>query len=90
MQCSAISKPVGKVLLDVPQIVKYYCLPFCAFRELVTQKFALLFIDSDSLLIPRLINLSEFNAGRKQSRSVQGAQQGCCAGCFFCKSCNQP
>lgn len=90
VQCSAISKPMEKVLLDVPKIVKYYCLLFCAFRELVTQKFALLFIDSDSLLIPLLINLSEFNAGRKQqSHSIQRTQQGRCAVCFFCKSCNQ-
>lgn len=66
---------MGKVLLDVPKLMKYYCLLFCGFREMkkiFTQKFGLLFTDSDSLLIPLLINLSEFNAGKKQqSHSIQ-------------------
>lgn len=59
---------MGKVLLDVPKLMKYYCLLFCGFtktKRIFTQKFDLLFIDSDSLLIPLLINLSEFNADKK-------------------------
>lgn len=71
----AISRPTGKVLLDVPRLMKYYWLLFCGFSEMkkiFTQKFGLLFVDSDSLLIPLFIKLSEFNADEKQqSHSIQ-------------------
>lgn len=46
-------------------------------KQNVTQKCGLLFIDSDSLLIPLLINLSEFNADKKQqSHSIQKHRAG--------------
>lgn len=44
---------MDRVLLDVLSLTKYYCLLFCGFREIkkiFTEKFGLLFIDSDSLL----------------------------------------
>lgn len=89
----AISRPTGKVLLDVPKLKKYYWLLFCGFSEMkkiFTQKFGLLFIDSDSLLIPLFINLSEFNADKKQqSHSIQKDRAQTCTACFFSKSCKQ-
>lgn len=65
---------MGKVLLRSQTYEEVLSLfgGFTEMKKIVTQKFGLMVIDSDSLLIPLLINLSEFNADNTHSKDRAG------------------